>query len=255
MGVVIVNDKPGENRSGVLVANTSSTSSIENAPADDKAIHYPATSYGIDQTALATPGSERRFWFQRSQKYDPDVVATQPSVYDNEKTAKDYQPRSDWENLHRFDPSSRWTWGEEHKIVRKIDIRIMAFACLMFAALELDRANITQALTDNFLNDLKITTNGTEEYNLLHHFNFANVSSTDYNLGNSVFKLAFLAAELPSQLVSKWIGPDRWIPSQLILWSLVASAQFWLSGRESFLVCRALLGILQGGFIPDVCID
>jgi hypothetical protein len=61
MGVVIVNDKPGENRSGVLVANTSSTSSIENAPADDKAIHYPATSYGIDQTALATPGSERRF--------------------------------------------------------------------------------------------------------------------------------------------------------------------------------------------------
>jgi hypothetical protein len=37
----------------------------------------------------------------------------------------------------------------------------------------------------------------------------------------------------------------------MVSWSLVASCQAFLSGRSSFWACRALLGLIEGGFIPD----
>lgn len=182
------------------------------------------------------PSQLKDFFLLRRRKgsdLDLDSVATQPSVFDDPDFAKFHAPHDKWENKHRFSPQCRWTWREEKALVRKLDKRIALAAFIFFFCLDLDRENIAQANSDGMLEDLGLTTN-------------------DYNLGNTLFKVAFLCAELPSQMVSKKLGADRWIPIQLVLWSIASGAQFWMKGRASFLALRWLIGMLQGGFIPDV---
>lgn len=158
------------------------------------------------------------------------IAAANESVDSLEKF---YIPIKRYEGRHRYDPSATWTDAEERSLIRRLDVRVCAYCCFMFFALQLDRGNITQALSDNMLKDLRMTTN-------------------DYNNGQTIFYVSFLVAELPSQLVSKKIGPDNWIPIQMICWSVVACSQARLTGRATFFITRALLGVMEGGFIPDI---
>ncbi|KAF7518601.1 hypothetical protein G7054_g13416 [Neopestalotiopsis clavispora] len=184
----------------------------------DSDLKTAQTTYSNDQS-----GSDDEGYDNKNPFIDPDVAAHWRDVYE----------KSTYECRHLFDPNLTWTAEEEKRIVRKLDWRVCLWACVMFFGLQVDRGNLVQAVSDNFLADLKMTTN-------------------DYNYGNTIFLVAFLIAELPSQLISKKVGPDRWIPMQICLWSLVATFQSFISGRTSFFVTRALLGALEGGFIPDI---
>ncbi|KAK9476903.1 major facilitator superfamily domain-containing protein [Lipomyces japonicus] len=102
-------------------------------------------------------------------------------------------------------------------------------------SLQLDRSNISQAVADNMLTDLGFSTNV-------------------FNNGNTIFRVVFLVSEVPSQLISKKLGPDKWIPIQMLCWSGIAMSQYALSSKGSFYATRALLGAFEGGFIADVCL-
>ncbi|KAH8913098.1 MFS general substrate transporter [Coniochaeta sp. PMI_546] len=167
---------------------------------------------------------------------DENGVTSEKNPFNDEAVAQYWRAayeKSNYECRHVFDPSLTWSEEEEKRLVRKLDWRVCLWACVMFFALQVDRGNLAQAVSDNMLDDLGMNTD-------------------DYNYGNSVFRVAFLIAELPSQLVSKKIGPDRWIPMQIVLWSIVAISQCALTGRSTFIATRVLLGFLEGGFIPDI---
>lgn len=142
---------------------------------------------------------------------------------------------NDYECRHLLDPELTWTPQEERKITWINDINVCLFTFICFTALNLDRYNLKQALADDFLDDLNLTTN-------------------DYNIGSTINLVCFLLAELPLQLISKKLGPEIWIPIQMVAWSIVSICQASLTGKAGFFITRGLLGAWQGGFIADVCL-
>lgn len=140
---------------------------------------------------------------------------------------------SQYECRHVFDPDLEWDQEEEQDLVKKLDRRVALTACIMFAGLQIDRGNLGQAISDNLLGDLNLTID-------------------NYNTGNTIFLLCFLIAELPSQLLSKKFGPDIFVPTQIVAWSIAAIAQCTIHGKWAFYITRGLIGALEGGFIADL---
>ncbi|KAI3406499.2 hypothetical protein KGF56_000631 [Candida oxycetoniae] len=166
--------------------------------------------------------------------FESDQLAKNPFLDPNvERFYRDQYTNSKYEAYIAFDPQFEWTQEEENKVVRKLNFRVALAACLMFVGLQVDRGNLAQAVTDDLLSDIGLNTN-------------------DYNTGNTIFLVCFLAAEVPSQLISKALGPDIFIPIQICAWSIVAMSQAALSGKASFYITRALIGALEGGFIADL---
>lgn len=75
------------------------------------------------------------------------------------------------------------------------------------------------------------------------------MNTNDFNYGQTIFLISFLSAELPSGLISKKVGPDRWIPFIIVSWSIISAAQAGLTNKVGYYICRCLLGLLMGGFI------
>lgn len=96
---------------------------------------------------------------------------------------------------------------------------------------ELDRGNIANAITDNFMEDIGI-------------------NQDQFNIGQQMLYLGIVLFEIPSNMILYRVGPGKWLTLQLFLFGIVSIFQSWQHGYGPYLATRLLLGITESGFIP-----
>jgi MFS family permease len=120
-------------------------------------------------------------------------------------------------------------------LVRGSASRERSERCLSLSRLtpviQLERGNISNALTDNFLKDVGIT-------------------QDQFNTGQALLYLGIILLEIPSNYLLQLLGPSIWISFQVFSFGLVATLQALQKGYSGYLASRIMLGVVECGYIP-----
>ncbi|KAH6647168.1 major facilitator superfamily domain-containing protein [Truncatella angustata] len=148
-----------------------------------------------------------------------------PSEHDDEINLEDHV------YVPGYDPNLEIKPGETRKALLKVDFVILPFIVLCFCLLQFDRTNIGNALTDTLRDDVKVT-------------------NSNINLAQTLFTVGFIITELPFNVISKYIGPERFLPITMFLWGIATWSQVFLTSSSGLLAARFFIGALEGGYIP-----
>ncbi|KAH7028200.1 alternative sulfate transporter [Microdochium trichocladiopsis] len=124
-----------------------------------------------------------------------------------------------------------WTDADERSVVRKLDFLLMPLLVLGFFALQLDRSNISNALTSTITTDLGVT-------------------RAEISRGNQLQLAGIIIAEIPANLLLQKIGSSLWLSVQCLSWGLIGTFQAFITNKSSYYATRFLLGFFEAGYIP-----
>ncbi|KFA50654.1 hypothetical protein S40293_04878 [Stachybotrys chartarum IBT 40293] len=130
-----------------------------------------------------------------------------------------------------YDSTLQIESGETRKALLKVDFLILPVIVLCFCFLQFDRTNIGNALTDTLRTDI-------------------NIDNADINLAQTLFTVGFIVTELPFNMISRYMGPERFLPITMFLWGIATWSQVFLRNASGLCAARFFIGALEGGYIP-----
>lgn len=137
----------------------------------------------------------------------------------------------DTADISGYDMTLEITEAEARAAKLRADIFIMPVIILCFCFLQFDRTNIGNALTDTLREDISLT-------------------NKDINLAQTLFTVGFVITELPFNMISRYMGPERFLPITMFLWGIATWSQMFLKSAAGLCAARFLIGALEGGYIP-----
>ncbi|OAX82156.1 hypothetical protein ACJ72_03490 [Emergomyces africanus] len=121
----------------------------------------------------------------------------------------------------------------EKKMLLKLDFLLVPMMGMLYLLAFLDRANIGNARVAGLQKDLGI-------------------SDLQYQTAITVTYVPYIAAELPSNLLIKKIGPRILLPALCLCWGIVTTLQSQVNNYSGLIAARFFLGLLEGGLFPGI---
>lgn len=118
------------------------------------------------------------------------------------------------------------------RAISKSTRHLVPFLLLMYVLAFLDRANVGFAKAA--LKDV------------------VGISDAAFAFGASVFFVAYVLLEIPSNILMHKVGARVWMCRIMVTWGLFSAAMMFVEGPTSFYVLRFLLGACEAGFFPGV---
>ncbi|GMM34524.1 hypothetical protein DASC09_018490 [Saccharomycopsis crataegensis] len=132
-----------------------------------------------------------------------------------------------------------YTYAEEAKLLRRVDLRIMPLLVLLYLCKNLDVNNISYILTIN----------KSEPGNVLAQLA---MTKDEWAWTSTIYFIPFVIFEIPSTLLLKKTTPRIHQFRIAFLWGVVTACQSAVKNKQGLYALRFLLGFFEAGMFPGM---
>lgn len=118
--------------------------------------------------------------------------------------------------------------------MRKIDLWLIPWLCLLYLLSFLDRTNIGNARLAGMELDIGMT------------------GAHDYNNTLTIFFISYALAEPVTNILLKRLTPRVFFTAIILLWGLIMTLMGLVSNYAGLLACRWFLGLAEAGLFPGM---